>query len=146
MNWPLLETYAKSVWAVAGPLIGVLIGAYIANRNQRKHWIADNKREEYRELLAALHKVMFLYTSADVAGTTNIAKWVTERPEIILSAVEVFESRLFTNTFASKLDVGERLGKAFTAVVNDNNISHIGDEVAALLKEIRTVVYLDIGI
>jgi hypothetical protein len=45
---------ALAAWSVVGPLVGVLIGAYTANRNQRKHWIADNKRLEYRELITAL--------------------------------------------------------------------------------------------
>src|SRR6266404_6383389 len=44
----------RSVWLAVGPLVGVLVGAYIANRNQRKHWIADNKRAEYRKLLSTL--------------------------------------------------------------------------------------------
>src|SRR5271168_4199164 len=54
MNWPIVGGYAKNVWAVAGPLVGVLIGAYISNRNQRKQWIADHKRVEYQTLLSAM--------------------------------------------------------------------------------------------
>jgi hypothetical protein len=47
MNWNIVAGYAKSIWAVAGPLLDVLVGAYIANRNQRKHWIADCKKETW---------------------------------------------------------------------------------------------------
>jgi hypothetical protein len=36
---------------VAGPLVGIFIGAYIANLNQIRHWVADNKREESRGFL-----------------------------------------------------------------------------------------------
>jgi hypothetical protein len=43
-----------TAWSAVGPLLGVLVGAYIANRNQRKQWLLDNKKEEYRELLSAL--------------------------------------------------------------------------------------------
>jgi hypothetical protein len=34
--------------------IGVLVGAYVASRNQRQLWIADNKRSEYRKLLTTM--------------------------------------------------------------------------------------------
>ncbi len=51
---PLLLNIAAGIRETLGPLLGVLIGAYIANRNQRKRWVADNKKEEYRELMTAL--------------------------------------------------------------------------------------------
>jgi len=54
MNWTVFAAYAKGIWAAVGPLLGVLVGAYIANRNQRQHWLADCKKEEYRELLTAM--------------------------------------------------------------------------------------------
>jgi hypothetical protein len=43
-----------NLWGALGPLIGVLVGVYIANRNQRKHWIADRKVQEYQELITAM--------------------------------------------------------------------------------------------
>src|ERR1700690_1705665 len=59
-TWKKIYDDAKAAWAVVGPLVyalaGVLVGAYISNRNQREHWIADNKRSEYRELITALAK------------------------------------------------------------------------------------------
>jgi hypothetical protein len=49
----LIGVFGKSLPAVTG-LAGVLIGAYITNRNQRQHWVADNKKREYQELITAL--------------------------------------------------------------------------------------------
>jgi hypothetical protein len=42
------------VWAVAGPLAGVGLGAWLTARWQRKKWILDNKLAEYRGILDAL--------------------------------------------------------------------------------------------
>jgi hypothetical protein len=49
-------TAAKAAWPTVTGLIGVLIGAYIANRNQKKQWFVDNAKQEYRELMTALNK------------------------------------------------------------------------------------------
>jgi hypothetical protein len=50
----LVGQLATSIWMVAGPLVGIFVGAEIASRNQRRHWVADNKKDEYRELMTAL--------------------------------------------------------------------------------------------
>ena len=55
-HWELIAKVASAVWPSVTGLVGVLIGAYIANRNQRKHWIADNKKREYQELLTAMSR------------------------------------------------------------------------------------------
>jgi hypothetical protein len=52
--WDLIVKTAGAAWPVVSVLIGVLVGAYIANRNQKKQWVADNKKQEYRELMTAL--------------------------------------------------------------------------------------------
>lgn len=44
-----------AIWAAVGPLVGVIIGGILAAWWQRRHWILDNKKVEYRELLDALH-------------------------------------------------------------------------------------------
>jgi hypothetical protein len=51
--WDLAVKTAASTWPFVGPLIGVLIGAYLSNRNQKKQRVADNKKQEYRELMSA---------------------------------------------------------------------------------------------
>jgi hypothetical protein len=43
------------------PLLGVLLGGWLTNRNQRRDWVADNMKQEYRELLTTLSKTFTLY-------------------------------------------------------------------------------------
>ena len=47
-----------SLWAAVGPLVGVLLGGYLAIRAQKKHWILDSKKEEYRELISTLTQTL----------------------------------------------------------------------------------------
>ena len=74
-HWSIVTDVTVRLWAALGPLVGVLIGAYITNRNQRKHWVADSKKQEFRELLGILtrsydeilekHTPMVAYTPED---------------------------------------------------------------------------------
>jgi hypothetical protein len=50
------------MWAVVGPLVGVVIGAWLTARWQRKKWILDNKTSEYRSILDALNSYRFVLT------------------------------------------------------------------------------------
>jgi hypothetical protein len=37
-------------WFAVGPLVGVVVGGYLTIWNQKRHWVMDNKRAEYRKL------------------------------------------------------------------------------------------------
>lgn len=43
-----------AIWAAIGPLVGVIIGAWLAARWQQRRWMIDKKTEEYRGLLDSL--------------------------------------------------------------------------------------------
>ena len=53
-QWMLVEKVVDVILPVITALIGVWIGAHVADRNQRKQWVADNKKREYQELITAL--------------------------------------------------------------------------------------------
>jgi hypothetical protein len=53
MNAQTLETigsFLGKTWGVVGPLVGVVIGAGLARSWQRKQWVPQSKKAEYREL------------------------------------------------------------------------------------------------
>ena len=99
-TWKELGEYSGKVWGVLGPLVGVLVGAYIANRNQKKHWIADNKRAEYRELLSTVHRNSMKMAAICTAPRSNPGLTVEEQKEydeLNLEVVQVMDDRLFIN-------------------------------------------------
>ena len=53
-TWKRIHDDMVSAWSILGPLVGVMLGAWLATRNQRRHWLLDNKRAEYRKLLTTL--------------------------------------------------------------------------------------------
>jgi hypothetical protein len=50
------------LWPALGPLLGVVVGAWLTARWQRKKWIFDNKAAEYRALFDALSSYRFILT------------------------------------------------------------------------------------
>jgi len=73
----------KAVWASVGPLVGVLVGALLARSWDRRKWINENRKQEYRELLTTLTSV--------IDRTSDLKNWV-----------EVFKS-LVSNTKVLKI-------------------------------------------
>jgi hypothetical protein len=51
MNW---ITVGLTVWGVVVPLVALAYGHHLVTASQRKQWVLDNKRQEYRELLSTL--------------------------------------------------------------------------------------------
>jgi hypothetical protein len=56
----LIAAHFYQVWAAIGPLVGVILGAWLTARWQRKKWILDNKTAEYRGILDALNSYRFM--------------------------------------------------------------------------------------
>lgn len=54
---PLWVTIFLTLWAAVGPLVGILIGHYLVRSWQRRQWLADNQKEEYRRVLAGLNRL-----------------------------------------------------------------------------------------
>src|SRR5580693_7186980 len=46
-----------AIWGVVGPIVGLGFGHYLSASSERRRWIADNEKEEYRKLLGALAKI-----------------------------------------------------------------------------------------
>jgi|SRR5580692_3142278 hypothetical protein len=143
-TWKSIHDTVVGIWSVAGPLLGVFIGAYIANRNQRKQWIADNKRAEYREVLGVTSKVLMTYLNAELSSP-DLRAWHMDHPEALVSIVEVFGSRIFTASVLRKLRLTDRFVEVFTVFAQDRDSSKLIDSLEALNDEILGAALSDIG-
>lgn len=145
INWDIVASYSKGLWAVGGPLLGVLVGAYVANRNQKKHWVADNKKEEYRELLSVMTKAKTLYSSVN-AGLIEAGP---ERENALNSAMlnvnETINSRLFIAPIVERLAIQERWNEAAIAFDDGSERTRFPATVNELLRQLRESARLDMG-
>jgi hypothetical protein len=55
--FPLWVTVFLTIWAAVGPLLGIVVGHYLTRSWQRRQWLADNRKDEYRKLLAGLNRL-----------------------------------------------------------------------------------------
>lgn len=52
----------SAIWGIIGSLIGVVVGVWLTARWQRRQWIEDSKKAEYREVLDALNNFRWKVT------------------------------------------------------------------------------------
>src|SRR5271163_290979 len=100
-NWKHLS----DLWSAAGPLIGVYIGSQLAARSHRRDWIADNKKEEYRELISTLTKSMS--TIHGMWGAILNPDDQRSRAKAYTDVLEVNRSRIFIANEIKHLRIAE---------------------------------------
>jgi heme exporter protein D len=128
--------FVKYVWPAVGPLVGVFIGAWIANRNQRKQWVADNRKQEYRELLTAL-----VNASGDVME--RLSPMAAHGPE---SQKQFYESeravgiiiydRIFIARDVKEMNLGPRWITAINEVNRNGDVRLFAERISQMQQEI----------
>jgi hypothetical protein len=139
-TWKELGEYSGKAWGVLGPLVGVLVGAYIANRNQKKHWIADNKRAEYRELLSTVHRNSMKMAAICTAPRSNPGLTVEEQKEydeLNLEVVQVMDDRMFINHEINDVHVRKLWVEAEYALHKHRKVGEFSMGVGQILRVIR---------
>jgi len=54
VTWKQISDAVSSVWLAAGPLIGILVAAMLLRSTERKKWLNDGRKQEFKELLTVL--------------------------------------------------------------------------------------------
>jgi hypothetical protein len=140
-----LAATGMAVWAAVGPLIGVVIGAYIANRNQRQHWISSCKKEEYSELVSALTKAMMKYIETRAYLVARGPEEQRTEAAALASVGETARNRIFIAPTVKRLNVVVRWHDATRALERGGNLDAFAGTVGKLLDEIRDAAIEDIG-
>jgi hypothetical protein len=98
-----------NVWAIVGPLVGIFLGSWLTTKNQRRHWLLDNKRSEYRELLTTIadsgSKLLVFWGRNPVVASGEEQFMIGETAR---QSVAVIYNRLFISHEVQKLDVLKR--------------------------------------
>ena len=84
-HWTALKSAISTLWAVIGPLGGVLLGAYIAGRQQRRERLTESKKIDYQKLVDAITKTMSVYVQF---YSTAVRKGEDEK--LVFSTLAVF--------------------------------------------------------
>jgi hypothetical protein len=136
------------VITVLSGLIGVIVGSLLTNiltgRSQRKQWLADNRKQEYRELLSTLtHSmtVIMTYTGTMVAIGPHEQK---EFQKAYNEALRVLHDRIFVAEQIKRDKIEDRWTTAMAELKRTNDIHCLDDpfdEIKALIVRAATESY-----
>jgi hypothetical protein len=142
-SWEMIAKGVSAVWPLLIGLIGIYIGATLSTRNQKRQWIADNKKEECRELLTAMTKVADLALEAraqkDSGGAEVLAlqaTWAEERKCLI-----ILQDRIF---IAEKLRA-KKVSALWRALATDFIANGDAKKFGEKLNEIKAII-IDIAL
>ena len=145
VHWEVVKRVVGELWPLITLLIGVFAGGYITNRNQRKFWVLDNKRAEYRKLLTTLSEcasqVVRVYgrmQQVEMAKSDHalLAKAATKSANVIYN-------RLFIAREVQRLNVMERWQNTVDALRNGRNVQGFTNGLDSLMNDIRQAALKD---
>lgn len=138
MNLDHVWEIVRSAWSVLGPFVGIFIGVHLTTRTQKRQWIRDHKRTEYRELLT---------TIADAGGTFIVCYGVDpvvltpsqqfEMGETARTSVDVIYNRLFIAKAVEELGIQRRWEEAILLVRANHDINVFGKSLDSIMEDIR---------
>ena len=135
-TWRAIQDGLVVAWAVVGPLIGVFVGAYIANRNQRRQWVADNKRQEYLELLTALVEACGNLIALYTPGTLSSPEEQRRCDETEKRVGVVILDRIFIARDVKSIDLAERWSRALSEVHRTRDPEPFANTFSELLRDV----------
>lgn len=122
----------KEIWAYIGPLVGLLIGAFLQSNSQRKQWRRDNIKQECKDVIDALVKFRFAlweYHWSDRDLSTDIGK---EYKRALYELQQVLVDRLLSYWDIHNANMPATLDGALTAYKRSNNHDALRDTLLDL--------------
>jgi hypothetical protein len=95
MDFFMWSTIVLGIWSALGPLVGILIGHSITKAWQKEQWIAENKKQEYRELLSILSKAFTLLVHYHLNETEQSSEDEARVAEAEADALRTMHDRIF---------------------------------------------------
>jgi hypothetical protein len=116
-----LLSFAVRAWSGVGPLVGVLIGAWLTRSWQRKQWVLEGKKAEYRELISTLSESFHCIVKNWPAGLVTAVSHETLREtlEAEVAGQRVVEDRIFIENQLRAAQIRDRW--ALLAAEHDYN-------------------------
>ncbi|MFL6305449.1 MAG: hypothetical protein ACJ72H_18115 [Candidatus Sulfotelmatobacter sp.] len=122
--FPLWLTVLVYIWALIGPLAGILIGHYMVRSWERRRWLADNQKEEYRRVLTALNRMNNLVLVHHNSGKANHEELTESLNETTLA----FNTCIFTMEFLRESQVMGGVMEALTKLDKGGSLENYQKE------------------
>jgi hypothetical protein len=137
-------TIFLNIWAAVGPLLGVALGSWLTTRNQRRQWILDNKRAEYRKLLTTLTdcgtKFIVFYGAMPAVMEAKEQRMIGETAR---KSANVIYNRLFVASEMEKLNIDTRWQNAISTLQNSHDGVAFARDLDGIMDDIRRAALKD---
>lgn len=133
-----------NLWAICGPIIGILLGSALSTKNERKHWLMDNKRDEYRELLTTIADTgsnLLISYGAKPGFTLRASTHVTD--EALRKSVDTIYNRLFISGHVARLDILTRWKEGISTLQKTQDANAFAKVMDGIMNDIRNVAIKD---
>jgi len=137
MNFFVWSTIVLGVWSALGPLVGILIGHRITKEWQKKQWILENKKQEYREVIQALSTaqapiIQCVAPGLIVGEEERRARYIAEN-----KSYEVLGNRLFVAKELDELDIYDQWVHLISKFEKTRDDREFARGVKAITEDIR---------
>lgn len=131
-----MQQILQSCIAVAGVLVGVLLGGWLTLRNQRALWLLDNKRSEYRKLFTVITRD---YSTHVVTYTQAVVRRseMEKARRVHIEALNIIRDRLFIAKDVHEMKIATKWSDAIGKVHTDRDIVFLRDSYDEIAAEIQ---------
>lgn len=141
----IVWNFLTRVWSGIGPLVGVFVGAWLSRSWQRRQWVLDNRKAEYRELISCLsqsaHSLMDAFsTNVGYGSGSDEQLWGVDGAAS--RGYNVISDRLFIAEVMKRENVRDR----WLALVKQRDVSKFWGEWSALYRMLLETARHDLNI
>jgi len=132
-TWIAIGRFADKAWSGFVALVGVLVGGYIANRSQRRHWILESKRVEYREVFSTLTKSYSYLVSTMSVGVLG-GEEELKMEQAWMEGLNVLRDRVVIGQEVRSKELAERWSGAVGRYRQNQNYPEFALEFSRIMK------------
>ena len=134
----VLAHYIAVAWTTAGPLGGVLIGAYLSRAWDHKKWMNDNRKEEFRELIDALTEAATAVIVQPMEANNQVlrAEGNALAMEKNTQALRAMKTRIYIANDVKEMNWFDRWGESMKFMRETGKIYYFEDTFEIIRDEI----------
>lgn len=151
VSFSTVSNFLVKAWSIIGPLVGLLIGAWLSRSWQRKQWVLEGKKAEYRELISTLsqsyHCILknwpaLIAPFGEVICTLTDGAQQRETLEAEVAGQRVIEDRIFID----KAMRAENVREQWALLAAEKDLMRIYNYWTSLHDVLVKMAHRDLGI
>lgn len=127
-----------AIWAAVGPLAGIVIGHLLTRSWQRKQWLLDCRKEEFKELASVLSAEVLAHINWRAARrlrSSDAVPRANEARRAQLATLQVISDRVYIARDIAELKIHDRFNAIRTSLAKDDQQGDV-ETLRSLLNDI----------